>query len=280
MSLSKRGQMRASLVAPGGPLHGYFQSIKNEWRPDDTSGVCRLDIAESDLMHTELADLTSEQSFRTLTALGAPTSVGGVNASSSNRLLTSLATLFNEQWSPKTPVLPSQIIAGAGCSILIEYLVHAICDPGDVVLTPAPFWPVFSTLVSKAGVGISVLPCLPASHANSIQASVVEELANIMTWTDATLQQWDSHVAQLLAAGKPPRALLLSNPLNPLGRCYSKSALTKAAEFCEKHDLLLISDEVFALSMHADALRSSWFSNSSAHGECYHAVVSVSAFAV
>lgn len=44
------------------------------------------------------------------------------------------------------------------------------------------------------------------------------------------------------------RALVLSNPHNPLGRCYSADALKLCIRFCEKHDIHLISDEVFALS--------------------------------
>ena len=44
------------------------------------------------------------------------------------------------------------------------------------------------------------------------------------------------------------RALVLSNPHNPLGRCYSKDVLKRCIQFCEKHDIHLVSDEVFGLS--------------------------------
>jgi aspartate/methionine/tyrosine aminotransferase len=43
-------------------------------------------------------------------------------------------------------------------------------------------------------------------------------------------------------------ALVLSNPHNPLGRCYSQDVLERCIKFCEKHDIHLVSDEVFALS--------------------------------
>jgi aspartate/methionine/tyrosine aminotransferase len=44
------------------------------------------------------------------------------------------------------------------------------------------------------------------------------------------------------------RALVLANPHNPLGRCYSPDVLKRCILFCEKHDIHLVSDEVFALS--------------------------------
>lgn len=50
----------------------------------------------------------------------------------------------------------------------------------------------------------------------------------------------------------PIKALILSNPHNPLGRCYSKDILKKCLEFCHRHKIHLISDEVFALSVFAN----------------------------
>ncbi len=40
------------------------------------------------------------------------------------------------------------------------------------------------------------------------------------------------------------RLFLLSNPQNPLGRAFSKEEVIKLAEFCERHDLILIADEI------------------------------------
>lgn len=46
----------------------------------------------------------------------------------------------------------------------------------------------------------------------------------------------------------PVKALLLTNPHNPLGRCYSEDNLVTFARFCGNHGIHLISDEVYALS--------------------------------
>jgi aspartate/methionine/tyrosine aminotransferase len=46
----------------------------------------------------------------------------------------------------------------------------------------------------------------------------------------------------------PIKALVLANPHNPLGRCYSRDVLEMCLRFCNARRLHLISDEVFALS--------------------------------
>lgn len=40
------------------------------------------------------------------------------------------------------------------------------------------------------------------------------------------------------------KVFLLCNPHNPVGRVYTKEELLKVAEFCHRHDLLLVSDEI------------------------------------
>lgn len=36
--------MRASLIAPGGPIHRMFRGITNEWRPDFAEGTSQIDV--------------------------------------------------------------------------------------------------------------------------------------------------------------------------------------------------------------------------------------------
>lgn len=46
----------------------------------------------------------------------------------------------------------------------------------------------------------------------------------------------------------PVKALMLTNPHNPLGRCYSKLILEQCVKFCHRRDIHFISDEVYALT--------------------------------
>lgn len=52
----------------------------------------------------------------------------------------------------------------------------------------------------------------------------------------------------ITSAESPITALIITNPHNPLGQCYSEDNLLTFAKFCGRHDLHLVSDEVYALS--------------------------------
>ena len=64
--------------------------------------------------------------------------------------------------------------------------------------------------------------------------------------TEALLPTLEAAIA---VATSPPKALVITNPHNPLGRCYSRSMLESLAGLCAKHAMHLVSDEVFALSV-------------------------------
>lgn len=49
----------------------------------------------------------------------------------------------------------------------------------------------------------------------------------------------------------PVKAVLICNPHNPLGRCYSRHTLQATLDFCIRHRLHYISDEVYAMSVHS-----------------------------
>jgi 1-aminocyclopropane-1-carboxylate synthase len=49
------------------------------------------------------------------------------------------------------------------------------------------------------------------------------------------------------------QAIILCNPQNPYGRCYSPSVIQAYAAFAEKHNIHLISDEIYALSTFASS---------------------------
>jgi aspartate/methionine/tyrosine aminotransferase len=52
-----------------------------------------------------------------------------------------------------------------------------------------------------------------------------------------------------LSSDIPIKALILTNPHNPLAVCYPQKTLIECLKFCEKHRLHFISDEIYALSV-------------------------------
>lgn len=54
---------------------------------------------------------------------------------------------------------------------------------------------------------------------------------------------WDAQISQFNATGRA-RMLILCSPHNPGGRVWSEEELQQVAAFCQRHDLILVSDEI------------------------------------
>jgi len=63
---------------------------------------------------------------------------------------------------------------------------------------------------------------------------------------------YESAIKETLESGARVRAILICNPHNPLGRCYTAAALTEYMKLCEKYSIHLILDEVYATSVYDD----------------------------
>ena len=104
----------------------------------------------------------------------------------------------------------------------INLCCHAFCQRGDSVMTATPVYPPFLTAPDYAQRELIKVPlCL--------------DMAN----------QWTLDFAAMEAAVRPNTKLfVLCSPHNPVGRVFSRGELTRLGEFCQRHDLVLISDEI------------------------------------
>ena len=111
-------------------------------------------------------------------------------------------------------------VAASGC--LAMYLVlEAIIDDGDEVLIQSPCFTPYTQQVELArGVPVE----LPTYENEDFQINTdrMEELI-----TDKT------------------KALIINSPNNPTGSCLSLDTMKKIAEIAEKHDLIVITDEIY-----------------------------------
>jgi len=111
------------------------------------------------------------------------------------------------------------IASGAKHNVFIALM--ALLNPGDEVIIPAPFWVSYYEMVAMAG-GVPV------------QVAVEEE------------QDFKATPDQIEAAiTDKTKLLMLNNPSNPTGMVYSEAELRAIADVCVKHDLYVISDEVY-----------------------------------
>lgn len=104
----------------------------------------------------------------------------------------------------------------------INMCVHAFTTPGESVMTATPVYPPFLTAPKYAGRDLIKVPLCLADE-----------------------EKWCLDFEAMEAAIQPnTRLLILCSPHNPVGRVFTKSELSQLADFCELHDLILISDEI------------------------------------
>ncbi|OTB04088.1 hypothetical protein M426DRAFT_59221 [Hypoxylon sp. CI-4A] len=145
-------------------------------------------------------------------------------------LLDACAAFFNGYFNPLVPVLPSHISTAAGASSCIDALLFNICEAGDGILIPSPYWNGFDFGVRVRSTVNPVLVTLP-SFSSNFSRELLPALED--AYRTATC---------------PIRALMVTNPHNPLATCYPKDVLEQCLKFCKRHNIHFISDEVYALS--------------------------------
>ena len=117
---------------------------------------------------------------------------------------------------------PSQIIVASGAKHNVYISLVALLNPGDEVIVPAPFWVTYGEAVFMAG-GVPVALAAQESANFKITAKKLEAAI-----TDKT------------------KALMINNPSNPTGMLYTREELQAIADVCVKHDLYIISDEIYS----------------------------------
>lgn len=118
-------------------------------------------------------------------------------------------------------IVPDDIFIGNGVSELAQFLCSSILSLGDELLMPAPSYSLWSNSAILAG-------GKPVFYVCDEKAGWYPDVADMeKKVTDRT------------------RAVLLINPNNPTGQVYSPELVKQVADFARRHELLLISDEIY-----------------------------------
>ena len=116
---------------------------------------------------------------------------------------------------------PSQIVISNGGKHAILNAVAAVVEEGDEVIIPSPYWLTYPEVVRFFG-GVPVY--VPTIRENGFKMTA----------------------EQLEAAITPKTAMLIFNsPCNPTGAVYSEEEIKAIAAVCEKHELCVLSDEMY-----------------------------------
>lgn len=119
-------------------------------------------------------------------------------------------------------VSPDNIVLAPGCKIALFLAMMALLEPGDEVLYPDPGFPGYPSIT--LGLGAVPMP-FELSARNQFQPDIEEIAAKITPRT---------------------RMLLTNSPGNPTGTVYTDEVQRALAELAVKHDLWVLSDEIYA----------------------------------
>lgn len=116
---------------------------------------------------------------------------------------------------------PDEIIATPGGQLALYAAVQAVIDPGDHAIVVAPYYATYPGTFRSAGASFSI----------------------VETRSDDSFQPRAEDIVKALQPNT--KAILINTPNNPTGAVYSRESLESIAEICRKHDLWLLSDEVY-----------------------------------
>ena len=115
----------------------------------------------------------------------------------------------------------SNIVISNGGKHSLTNTFTCICDPGDEVILPAPYWVSYPEMIKLAD---AVPVIIEGAEENNFKFTA-EQLESAIT--------------------PKTRALVLNTPSNPTGMVYTKDELEKIAEIAVKNNIYIIFDEIY-----------------------------------
>lgn len=116
----------------------------------------------------------------------------------------------------------SELLVEVAGSEAFANAMQIVADEGDEIIVVEPYYTNYQTFAYLNGI---TLKAVPTDIHHGFAVSDIAEFEKLLT-------------------GRT-RAVLLSNPCNPSGKLFTRNEMIAIGEFCRKHDLFLISDEVY-----------------------------------
>ncbi|WP_374333429.1 pyridoxal phosphate-dependent aminotransferase, partial [Aestuariivirga sp.] len=145
----------------------------------------------------------------------------------------SLSRLYTRQTG--RAVHEDQFIYLPGTQTALYAAMMTVVDEGDEVLMADPYYATYEGVIAAAG-GIPKPIKVDPDHGFHLKAADLET-----------------------AITPRSRVLLMNTPSNPTGAVFTRAEIEKIGKVCEKHDLWIISDEVYATLTYGNTVFSSPF---------------------
>ncbi|MBD3330793.1 aminotransferase class I/II-fold pyridoxal phosphate-dependent enzyme [Candidatus Peregrinibacteria bacterium] len=124
------------------------------------------------------------------------------------------------------PYEASDTVVVPGGKPVMFYMINALIDEGDEVIVPNPCYPIYESVTEYLG-GKVVPIALKEENEFNFSADELEKLITPKT-----------------------KLIILNSPQNPTGAVYTRELLWDIAELAKKHDLWILSDEIYDQMVH------------------------------
>lgn len=116
---------------------------------------------------------------------------------------------------------PSQIIVSNGAKQSCFNAIAAVCNPGDEVIIPAPYWLSYPEMVRLAG----AVPVFIETKEENAWKITAEDFENAMT--------------------PKTKMIIINSPGNPTGSIYTREELRAISEVAAEEEIYILSDEIY-----------------------------------
>ncbi|MDA0578261.1 MAG: pyridoxal phosphate-dependent aminotransferase [Verrucomicrobia bacterium] len=146
---------------------------------------------------------------------------------------------------------PDQVLVSNGAKHSIYNIIAALCNEGDEVIIPAPFWLSYPEMARIVG----AVPVFVHGREDRDFKITPAELEKVVT--------------------PRSRVLVMNSPSNPIGIVYTEAELRAIAAVAVKHDLWIIADEIYEKIVYDGATHASI---ASFNAETYAKTITVNGF--
>jgi len=159
-----------------------------------------------------------------------PHAAGYVNACGTTAAREAIARYHSY---PQHSIDADSVIVANGCSGALELALTAVLDPGTIILVPQPGFPLYQVIAESHGASVLHYRLDP-DRQWEVDLDHLEQLLE---------QQYDQEGPR--GGSKLIRGIIVNNPSNPTGGVFSKSHLAQIINFCQRHRLPIVADEVY-----------------------------------
>jgi aspartate aminotransferase len=121
-----------------------------------------------------------------------------------------------------TDLTTDHFLVTNGASEALNFAISTLCDDGDEVIIPEPYYANYNGFAGNFNVKVAAVP-----------STINEDFAL------PPIEEFEKKITE------KTRAIIICNPGNPSGYLYTREELQKLAEIALKHDIVIISDEVY-----------------------------------